>query len=319
MSKRGFTLIELLVVIAIIAILAAILFPAFARAREAARKATCISNCKQLALCCLMYAQDYDEYLPSCDNGGSSPGYHPLNGTIALPVGWPTAATSDSGSNYHWICLPDVLQNYAKDDNLFVCPSFAGLQGTSGSNAPDRQTVTATLEGQVIPSGKCRATGSYGWACYGHGQLDLYLTQPSVYPGHMRNAGTYLANLCSPSDSMDIRVPAGTGPYIQPDGLFLGGAGKVDFDRLGACGAKLSAFTKASSIVMVTCSGILVHEGYGLKYTQTHFYPHALSPTSSGDTPGAVVTSYCDGHVKYVRGSFYDFIAAEYQLRNPQV
>src|ERR1043166_5016509 len=60
-SKSGFTLIELLVVIAIIAILAAILFPVFARAREAARKTSCLSNLKQLGLAAQMYKQDYDE------------------------------------------------------------------------------------------------------------------------------------------------------------------------------------------------------------------------------------------------------------------
>jgi len=58
MYKRGFTLIELLVVIAIIAILAAILFPVFARAREKARQSSCLSNCKQIALALLQYAQD---------------------------------------------------------------------------------------------------------------------------------------------------------------------------------------------------------------------------------------------------------------------
>ena len=62
-SHRGFTLIELLVVIAIIAILAAILFPVFAQARDRARGATCLSNIKQLALGVGMYAQDYDETL----------------------------------------------------------------------------------------------------------------------------------------------------------------------------------------------------------------------------------------------------------------
>jgi|LSQX01.3.fsa_nt_gb prepilin-type N-terminal cleavage/methylation domain-containing protein/prepilin-type processing-associated H-X9-DG protein len=64
MRRRGFTLIELLVVIAIIAILAAILFPVFARAREKARQTTCLSNCKQLTLAWLMYAQDYDDRFP---------------------------------------------------------------------------------------------------------------------------------------------------------------------------------------------------------------------------------------------------------------
>ena len=62
--RRGFTLIELLVVIAIIAILAAILFPVFARAREKARQASCLSNMKELGLTILMYTQDYDERLP---------------------------------------------------------------------------------------------------------------------------------------------------------------------------------------------------------------------------------------------------------------
>src|SRR5215211_7498689 len=65
LRKNGFTLIELLVVIAIIAILAAILFPVFARAREKAREITCISNLKQLGTGIQMYAQDYDEYLPN--------------------------------------------------------------------------------------------------------------------------------------------------------------------------------------------------------------------------------------------------------------
>ena len=60
-QRCGFTLIELLVVIAIIAILAAILFPVFSQAREKARQATCLSNCKQIGLAALQYVQDYDE------------------------------------------------------------------------------------------------------------------------------------------------------------------------------------------------------------------------------------------------------------------
>jgi prepilin-type N-terminal cleavage/methylation domain-containing protein/prepilin-type processing-associated H-X9-DG protein len=65
MTKRGFTLIELLVVIAIIAILAAILFPVFAKAREKARQSSCLSNVKQIVLGLMQYAQDYDERLPA--------------------------------------------------------------------------------------------------------------------------------------------------------------------------------------------------------------------------------------------------------------
>jgi len=103
--KRGFTLIELLVVIAIIAILAAILFPVFARAREKARQTSCLSNCKQIALGVLMYAQDYDEMLPPNATGPS---------TYNLPDG-----TSYTGSLlWHYMIFP-----YVKNVQLFDCPS----------------------------------------------------------------------------------------------------------------------------------------------------------------------------------------------------
>src|SRR5437870_12871158 len=84
-KRSGFTLIELLVVIAIIAILAAILFPVFAQARNAARKATCISNLKQLALSQLMYIQDYDENF-SCWDGGVNPTSNAWN--LPEGTGW---------------------------------------------------------------------------------------------------------------------------------------------------------------------------------------------------------------------------------------
>jgi len=74
-KKRGFTLIELLVVIAIIAILAAILFPVFARAREKARTASCQSNLKQLGLAWAMYVQDYDERVPAGCDGATTPSW----------------------------------------------------------------------------------------------------------------------------------------------------------------------------------------------------------------------------------------------------
>src|SRR5688572_16135270 len=75
-KTSGFTRIELLVVIAIIAILAAILFPVFARAREAARKTQCISNVRQLGMAIMQYVQDYDErFPPRYPNPAAGPGF----------------------------------------------------------------------------------------------------------------------------------------------------------------------------------------------------------------------------------------------------
>jgi prepilin-type N-terminal cleavage/methylation domain-containing protein/prepilin-type processing-associated H-X9-DG protein len=97
--RRGFTLIELLVVIAIIAILAAILFPVFARAREKARQASCLSNVKQMGVAVLMYAQDYDEIYVDARWWGTAP------------------------NNYFWC---DRIGPYMKNTQLFVCPSHKG-------------------------------------------------------------------------------------------------------------------------------------------------------------------------------------------------
>ena len=90
-NKKGFTLIELLVVIAIIAILAAILFPVFARAREKARQTSCLSNVKQITLGLMMYCQDYDDMFMNVRQG---------------PGGW-----------------NNLAQPYVKNWNMFRCPS----------------------------------------------------------------------------------------------------------------------------------------------------------------------------------------------------
>src|SRR5438477_6530229 len=90
--RRGFTLIELLVVIAIIAILAAILFPVFAQAREKARAINCTSNLKQLALGMIMYAGDYDESLPQwhwdCSDSAPDPGCPNPTPNNATSIWW---------------------------------------------------------------------------------------------------------------------------------------------------------------------------------------------------------------------------------------
>jgi prepilin-type N-terminal cleavage/methylation domain-containing protein/prepilin-type processing-associated H-X9-DG protein len=107
-SKRGFTLIELLVVIAIIAILAAILFPVFAQAREKARMTSCLNNMKQVGTGLMMYAQDYDEQFPSWPF--ATPGLF-ADPRFTAPGNWSYAV---------WV---DAISPYVKNDGVFQCPS----------------------------------------------------------------------------------------------------------------------------------------------------------------------------------------------------
>jgi len=108
-EKSAFTLIELLVVIAIISILAAILFPVFARARESARRASCMSNLKQIGLGAMMYVQDYDEKYP-------------------MGLSW-VSASDHSTLNWETIIYP-----YVKSEQVFLCPSASSSAAASNGH-----------------------------------------------------------------------------------------------------------------------------------------------------------------------------------------
>jgi len=115
--RSGFTLIELLVVIAIIAILAAILFPVFARAREQARKASCQSNLKQIGLSIAMYVQDFDETYPMANMSYSAPNRDWYGDDDLHSALWYT-----------------VMAPYVKNRQLYVCPTAGQIQYSGGYN-----------------------------------------------------------------------------------------------------------------------------------------------------------------------------------------
>lgn len=129
-SLSAFTLIELLVVIAIIAILAAILFPVFAQARDKGRQAACISNMKQFGLAWMMYCQDYDE--------------------TATPIRWGTGATQ-------YFPLRPLLDPYVKNKDIYVCPS---------NNQTNQSTLTLTYSYNWCVGTTCGGTNDHPLAAF---------------------------------------------------------------------------------------------------------------------------------------------------------
>lgn len=135
MQRRAFTLIELLVVIAIIAILAAILFPVFAQARDKARSAACLSNTKQLALGVIQYTQDYDELLPV--------------------AGFNTQCRG----RWQWQIFP-----YVKNEQVFTCPNIQQQPWRSATN--NNYTCPAITNVRPVATGLRvgqNDRGGYGW------------------------------------------------------------------------------------------------------------------------------------------------------------
>jgi prepilin-type N-terminal cleavage/methylation domain-containing protein/prepilin-type processing-associated H-X9-DG protein len=204
MRRRAFTLIELLVVIAIIAILAAILFPVFAQAREAARKASCQSNLKQILSGAMMYAQDYDERYVTSYGGYAIPTVDISNNTTV-------------NANVYWMGL---ILPYTKNTGIYRCPSETrgpenwpsnpqitgyGQQHNNlgwGMNAPSLAEVQAPADTIYFSdSGHFNGSGGASW--------NTFLTQPDGTAFGLRTNG---CPSCTRSYTQCTGCPSG-GPY----------------------------------------------------------------------------------------------------------
>ena len=197
MRKRGFTLIELLVVIAIISILAAILFPVFAQAREKGRTASCVSNQHQIGLAIAMYRSDYDEINPRyrfCPDSATDQLCVNASPTVLTgpnEIWWAPYDTAlgpeptPLPSNYTGV-KAGFLQPYVNNQQIFRCPSYAA--------------------GQVGYAMSYIYNGPMG-------QPDAFVTNPTVYFvwDHKRTPGC--ANTSTTPDPTSSNVPGYRGPF----------------------------------------------------------------------------------------------------------
>jgi prepilin-type N-terminal cleavage/methylation domain-containing protein/prepilin-type processing-associated H-X9-DG protein len=167
-KRSAFTLIELLVVIAIIAILAAILFPVFAQARESARRTACVSNTKQIGTAMHMYIQDYDEMTPA--------------------VVHYSGRTDDPD---FWV----IIQPYVKNVSMFFCPDRTEWAMPSGDDCGGQETFNTQQ--------RCIGYG-YNWGILSNSRLGLVSGRISFNNGTLRGyveAGVPLAVVLAPADT----------------------------------------------------------------------------------------------------------------------
>jgi len=177
LARRGFTLIELLVVIAIIAILAAILFPVFAQAREKARQTTCLSNLRQLASGMTMYSQDSDGLFPPV-------------------VTHPTRAVTD----YYEMSWMHLLEPYTKNRGIFVCPSSGHTSPNNNQDLLQNYGYAPTNRSAGYESTRA-VTGPYGEALwegiggFSGAPVGGYLEQTPSY-NQARSPGRWTQSCC---------------------------------------------------------------------------------------------------------------------------
>ena len=291
MNKRGFTLIELLVVIAIIAILAAILFPVFAQAREKARQITCASNLKQLGLAFIQYSQDYDELFPGPGGINNTPAWDNIVGGTVV------------GGQIQGAYNP-VLDTYLKNRgqsaiSVWNCPDYTLKSNGTPSNSnyfyffPRAYAMNEYLRGvgplvkSVTAAGVVTLDGTKTFT----GNVDDYNPAHALAPGVTAGKGyQFLNELITGISQAAIIEPASTDLLFegipQTDSASSSFAYENGYvGRAGDATTMAGYYTKAADCASVTnfnnpCPEPGMHAA------------HAQSVNN---------LLYCDGHVKATR------------------
>lgn len=287
--KKAFTLIELLVVIAIIAILAAILFPVFAQAKEAAKKTTCLSNTKQMAIGIYLYTGDYDDTYPNTSweqdslAKQSTPGfagtYNPQNPNGTYQI--------------HWTFL---IQPYIKNWNIFVCPS-------DPHPTPTDNPCTAGVAGVGQLTG---GVMTCDWAA----QLNSYIPVYNAMPAHdwsvvsatsFSSPSTQIVVAEHRNDGIAADGHKGTSGFYpsQPCGV-LGGQ-NLPADPTTATPGTGSGYTYFTADFVTKAYAAAQAKGYGTsasgKFFKAYDTVRVAWDRHTGGNGGNY--SFADGHAKY--------------------
>jgi prepilin-type N-terminal cleavage/methylation domain-containing protein/prepilin-type processing-associated H-X9-DG protein len=286
-DKRAFTLIELLVVIAIIAILAAILFPVFAQAREQARKTSCLSNLKQLNLGCQMYIQDYDEVIP-----------------LVCSASYGNASGTDAKT---W---QDLVQPYIKSYAVGFCPDNAAngtliLGSTATHNYLDYSTNYGIMGTIQFGDAVAGTSGDASWLTRSKPWLQNFVPANIAYDGIAGGvdlAGWFVGN------SPNVPSTALAGASRPAEYVFVAEAGNFDQWNgvlgtapygIGYCGTWVNSATGADYDWGFVGPNPIHSGGRTLNPCDTT----NVNDLTRGFDKGIANVSFLDGHAKGFRGA----------------
>lgn len=284
MRKRAFTLIELLVVIAIIAILAAILFPVFAQAKEAAKKTQCVSNTKQTALAAMMYAGDSDDTLPKLDNNGSclygeNPCDTPDWGDFRFPVRGGNTAKAGEKVMYF-----GAIEPYHKSVQMSICATLGKTNWASAFAAAGTLGIT-------VPAGGYRsADEKYYYNTLPQMAVNMFVVDWSGQGGTNLRTGApkgRLGGVARPADVF-MFVAESAWDWDLSSSLNVGNLAVWPSYPNAAC-----VYNGSDGWTRYPHNG---KAGNGMAY-----YGSANRMTLNPQLQGTAVFTFCDGHVKAMK------------------
>jgi prepilin-type N-terminal cleavage/methylation domain-containing protein len=291
--RRAFTLIELLVVIAIIAILAAILFPVFAQAKEAAKKTHCVSNTKQVALAAIMYSTDWEDTLPRHDNNGSC-----LYGEAPCsPPDWGDFRLQNNDYNISsGVMYWGAIEPYHKNTEISYCQSIGKTNWAFVIGNPN----TFGIAGD--PNGYSKSREHY----YNNVLSEMALNMFVVDFGPPQSQTGY-------PNTRPLAPKGRLGMVENPAGVFMGVAesswdwGQSIANNLGN-GLTWPSYNNAACIYATSDGWTRYpHNGKSVAYSAAGDYPGGGDPnkaTRNGNLQGNAIFFFCDGHthaMKYLQ------------------